>query len=182
MIDLGAIRGLFSVWAAVTGAQAIAVEAQQGFAPMIRDLAVYNNVTEHVHVETAMASDVILSGANVGVVADDSRWATTSHGLPARPVDVSLPELLSKYGIERVGLLRVDIEGGEFAPLGAGEDLGWLSRVDHAVLEVHGSSHGDPIAMAGRLKEAGFRVDLRANDGRRVTVSSDQFAYAYCSR
>ena len=44
---------------------------------MIRDLAAYNNVTERVHVETAMASGVILSGAAVGVVADDSRWATT---------------------------------------------------------------------------------------------------------
>jgi len=181
VIDLGANRGLFSVWAAVTGAQAIAVEAQQGFAAMIRDLAADNNVTERVHVETAMASGVILSGAAVGVVADDSRWATTSHGLPARPGDVSVPALMSKYAIDRVGLLKVDIEGSEFALLGAGEDLCWLSRVDQAVLEIHGS-HGDPMAMVGRLQEAGFRVDLRDNDGRRVTVSSDQLAYAYCSR
>ena len=148
---------------------------------MIRDLAAYNNVTERVHVETAMASGVILSGAAVGVVADDSRWATTSHGLPARPGDVSVPVLMSKYGIDRVGLLKVDIEGGEFALLGAGEDLRWLSRVDQAVLEVHGR-HGDPMAMGSRLQEAGFRVDLRDNDGRRVTVRSDQLAYAYCSR
>ena len=91
VIDLRANRGLFSVWAAVTGAQAVAVEAQQGFAAMIRDLAAYNNVTERVHVETAMVSGVILSGAAVGVLADDSRWATSSHGLPTRPGDVSLP-------------------------------------------------------------------------------------------
>ena len=77
-----------------------------------------------------------------------------------------MPALMSKYGIDRVGLLKVDIEGGEFALLGAGEDLCWLSRVDQAVLEVHGS-HGDPMAMVGRLQEAGFRVDLRDNDGRR---------------
>jgi FkbM family methyltransferase len=181
VIDLGANRGLFSVWAAVTGAQAIAVEAQQGFAPMIRDLAAYNNVTERVHVETAMASGVILSGAAIGVLADDSRWATSSHGLPARPGDVSLPTLMSKYGIDRVGLLKVDIEGGEFAPLGAGEDLCWLSRVDQAVLEVHGS-HGDPMTMVGQLHEAGFRVDLRDNDGRQASTNSAQLAYAYCSR
>ena len=92
-----------------------------------------------------------------------------------------MPALMSKYGIDRVGLLKVDIEGGEFALLGAGEDLRWLSRVDQAVLEVHGR-HGDPTAMGSRLQEAGFRVDLRDNDGRRVSVRSDQLAYAYCSR
>ena len=144
MIDLGANRGLFSVWAAVTGARVVAVDAQQGFAPADPGSRAYNDVTEHVHVETAIASGVIMSGATVGVVADDPRWATTSHGLPDRPLDVSMPVLMSKYGIDRVGLLKVDIEGGEFALLGAMESLRWLSRVDQAVLEVHGR-HGDPI-------------------------------------
>lgn len=181
VIDLGANRGLFTVWAAATGAQVIAVEAQQGFAALIQDLAVHNGVTERVNVEIAMASGVKLSGAAVGDVADDSVWAITSHGLPTRPADVSVPALMSKYGIDRVGLLKVDIEGGEFALFGADEDLHWLRRVDQVVIEVHGH-HGDSLAMVGRLRKAGFSVDLRDDDGRRTIASSDQLAYAYCSR
>ncbi len=50
VLDLGANRGLFSVWAAVAGAQAVAVEAQQGLEPEIRRLAAHNGVSDRVHV------------------------------------------------------------------------------------------------------------------------------------
>ena len=80
-----------------------------------------------------MASGVKLSGAAAGVIADDSRWAMASHGLPERPADLTVPALMSRYGIDQVGLLKVDVEGGEFALLGADEDLQWLSRVDQVV-------------------------------------------------
>lgn len=181
VIDLGANRGLFSVWAAIDGAQVIAVEAQQGFAPMIQTLAMHNGVTERVHVETAMASGVSTSGATVGVVADDLCWAATSHGAPARPPDISMQQLMSKYRIDRVGLLKVDIEGGEFALLATDEDLRWLARVDQVALEVHGD-HGDVAILVERLRRDGLTVDLRDNDGNRVPINSDSIDYAYCRR
>jgi len=115
VVDLGANTGLFSIWAALTCAQVIAVEAQRGFAAEIRDLASHNGVAELVHVEIAMASGATSSGAAVGVVADDRRWAATSHGAPMRTDDISVPQLMSAFQIDRIGLLKVDIEGGEFA-------------------------------------------------------------------
>ncbi len=181
VVDLGANRGLFSVWAAVNGAQAIAVEAQQGFAQLIRALAEHNGVGEHVHVEVALASGVTASGANVGVVADDQRWSMTSHGAPTRPADVSVPQLMSAYGIDRIGLLKMDIEGGEYAVLAADEDLGWLQHVDQLVLEVH-RDFGDAIALVGRLRSQGFAIDLRDNNGGRVAATSDHLDYACCQR
>jgi FkbM family methyltransferase len=181
VIDLGANRGLLSVWAAVTGAQVVAVDAQQGFAELIRALAAHNGVTGQVRVEIAMASGVSRSGATVGVAADDLRWATASHGGPARPADVTMPQLLSRYQIDRVGLLKVDIEGGEFALLAADEDLCWLAQVAQLALEVH-PEHGDPASMIERLRCNGFTVDLRDNHGHHVTASSGHLAYAYCQR
>ena len=181
VIDLGANRGLFSTWAAMTGAQTVAVEAQQGFAPLIAELAAHNGVTGRVHVETATASGVLMSGAAVGVMADDVRWVTSSHRLGTRPADVSVPGLMSRYAIGYVDLLKVDIEGGEFALFGGGEDLHWLDQVGQIVLEVH-TSHGDAVAMVRRLQGAGFRVDLCDNDGKSTADTSPQLAYAYCSR
>ena len=137
VLDLGANRGLFSVWAALAGAQAIAVEAQQGFESEIRRLAAHNGVSDRVHVEIALAGGTVTAGATAGVMADDQRWAATSHGAPQRPVGVSVPQLMSVYQIDRIGLLKVDIEGGEFAVFGSGEDLRWLDRVDQVVMEVH---------------------------------------------
>jgi FkbM family methyltransferase len=181
VIDLGANHGLFSVWAAVTGAHVIAVEAQQGFGPLIRDLARHNGVAARVHVEIAIASGVTASGAGAGVVADDQRWSATSHGGPARPADASVPQLMSAHQINRVGLLKMDIEGGEFAVLSADEDLGWLQRVDQFVLEVHGE-FGDTTSLVGRLRSRGFAIELRDNDGGEVAVASGNVDYAYCRR
>jgi FkbM family methyltransferase len=181
VIDLGANRGLFSIWAAVTGARVIAVEAQQGFAPLIRQLARHNGVAERVQVEIALASGVTASGARAGVVADDRRWSTTSHGAPTRPADVSIPQLISKYRIDRIRLLKIDIEGGEFAVLGADDDLNWLQEVDQIVLEIH-RDFGDAPSLIDRLRSHGFAVELRDNDGSRVAATSNQLSYVYCRR
>ena len=137
VLDLGANRGLFSVWAALAGAQVVAVEAQQGFGPEINRLAAHNGVGDRVHVEIALAGGTVRDGATAGVVADDRRWAATSHGAPQRPASMSVPQLMSAYHIGRIGLLKVDIEGGEFAVFSRDEELRWLDRVDQVVMEVH---------------------------------------------
>jgi len=180
VIDLGANHGLFSVWAAMAGAEAVAVEAQQGFAPVIRSLAAQNGVETRVHVKTALAGGAA-AGATVGVLADDHRWATTSHGAAQRPPGVSVPEIMSDYRIDRIGLLKVDIEGGEFAVFGANENLRWLECVDQVALEVH-PDHGDAMGLIDRLRQHGYRVDLRDNAGAPVGARTGRIDYAYCRR
>jgi FkbM family methyltransferase len=170
VLDLGANLGLFSVWAALAGAQVIAVEAQQAFAPEIQRLAAHNGVGPRVNVEIALVGGSVRAGATVGVLADDKR-----------PAGVSVPQLMSAYQIGRIGLLKVDIEGGEFAVFGIDEDLRWLDQVDQVVMEVH-PSFGDAAALISRLRQYGFAIDLRDNAGTRVSATSDRLEYAYCRR
>jgi FkbM family methyltransferase len=181
VLDLGANRGLFSVWAALAGAQVIAVEAQQGFEPGIQYLTTHNGVNDRVHVEIVLAGGTVTAGAIVGVLASDQHWDATSHGTPQRPAGVSVPQLISAYRIDRIGLLKVDIEGGEFTVFGSGEDLRWLDRVDQVVMEVHGD-FGDAAAMVDRLREHGFDLDLCDDEGTRVFATSDRLDYVYCRR
>ncbi len=180
VVDLGANRGLFSVWAACAGAQVVAVEAQQGFAPRISSLAAFNGVEDRVHVETAMASGVDVLGDTVGVLADDTRWTTASDSVGERPGALSVPAILDKYGIDEIGLIKVDIEGGEFAVF-ADEELAWLGRVRQLVLEVH-RDHGDVPAMLARIQAHGFAMELRDNNGSRVGRTSERVEYAYFKR
>lgn len=181
VVDLGANHGLFSVWAAMAGAQVVAVEAQQGFAPVIRGLAGHNGVADRVHVEIALVGGITTPGATTGVLADDRRWEATSHGAAQRPGGTSVPKIMSDYGIDRIGLLKADIEGGEFAVFGDSEDLRWLTRVDQLVLEVH-PDWGDAAGLAERLSKHGYSVELRDNAGTPVTAGAGQFDYAYCRR
>jgi FkbM family methyltransferase len=177
VVDLGANRGLFSVWAARNGASALAVEAQGGFAREIRQLAAYNGVGGRVHVATVIAGGAVTPGSAAGLLADERVRAAVSHGAP----DKSIPALLAEYGIDRVGLMKMDIEGGEFAVLSAAEDLAWLSRVDQLAIELHGD-HGDVAGLAGRLAERGFTRDIRDDGGRRVDPGSAAAAYGYFRR
>ena len=62
------------------------------------------------------------------MLADDQCWAAAWHSAPQRPVGVSVPQLMSAYQIDTIGLLKVDIEGGEFALFGGDEDLRCLYR------------------------------------------------------
>jgi hypothetical protein len=131
-------------------------------------------------VETAVAGGATTPGSTVGVLADDRRWAAASHGAVQRPGGMSVPEIMANYQIDRIGLLKADIEGGEFAVFGASEDLGWLERVDQLVMEVH-PDWGDAVGLADRLRQRGYRVDLRDNAGNPVTAAR-RVDYAYCRR
>jgi len=77
--------------------------------------------------------------------------------------------------------MKVDIEGGEFAIFGPGEDLRWLEQVDQVVMEVHGD-FGDAAALVDRFRKHGFAVDLRDNEGTGVSVASSRLEYVYCRR
>jgi FkbM family methyltransferase len=68
-----------------------------------------------------------------------------SHDASLQPISVSVPQLISAHEIDRIGLLKVNIEGGEFAVFGRAEDLRWLDRVEQVVVEVH-RNFGDALA------------------------------------
>ncbi len=181
VVDLGANTGLFTVLAAIEGATVVAVEAQEGFAPEIRRLLRINGIAEdQVMVETALISSVHGHLPQRGVVADDIRWRTASHAGMDRPERLSVPELMARYRIERIGLLKMDIEGSEFSVLHESDETSWLSRVDQLSMEVH-PEHGDVAHLRRLLLRSGFHVLLTDDDGLTPTVTRPT-AYLYACR
>jgi FkbM family methyltransferase len=49
---------------------------------------------------------------------------------------LSIPTIMQRFGLERIGLLKVDIEGAE-QELFSAADLSWLDRVDRVAVELH---------------------------------------------
>lgn len=49
---------------------------------------------------------------------------------------LSIPTIMKRFGLERIGLLKVDIEGAEKELFGA-PDLSWLDHVDRVSVELH---------------------------------------------
>lgn len=76
---------------------------------------------------------------------------------------VSVDDLLRDHEIDRIDLLKLDVEGSEFAVFadpGAGQ---WLARVRVIIMEVH-PNLGDPRQIVDVLARAGFSMkDLGGN-------------------
>jgi len=111
---------------------------------------------------------VVESNSNFG---DGMEWARAVR----EPRDGEKPDLMAtgieqlivESGHERVSILKVDIEGSERVVFGQGS-LGWIDKIDHMVIELHGKECSDIVhaAMAGR----GFSV----SECEELTVFSRQ--------
>lgn len=51
---------------------------------------------------------------------------------------MSIPDIMEKAGIDRISLLKIDIEGSEFELFSA-TDVSWIERVDAISIELHDS-------------------------------------------
>ncbi len=171
VVDLGANRGLFSVLAARLGATALAIEAQSGFLPHIRDNARRNGCEERVIVELALVGDG-------GVLGDDAGLRAASH-FGRMPPRVGMAELLARHGFERVDFLKIDIEGAEFGLFAGSPE--WLARVDKIAMEVHGTA-GDPDDLAAALAARGFAVTQLDDDLAVVPRLARAGGYLFAAR
>jgi FkbM family methyltransferase len=171
VLDLGANVGLFSVAAGVLTRRVVAVEAQSGFVEEIRRNAAMNGCTDKVAIEHG------LLGPGKGVFADPDRLRTASH-YGTTPPTITIPDLLAKHGIDRIGFLKCDIEGAEFGVFRRGDD--WLSKVDRVAMEVH-PDFGDPEELASVMREHGLRVHFSNNDLETVSRLTET-GYLFASR
>lgn len=154
VVDAGANVGLFTVLAATSGCKTLAIEAQRGFLPMIRRNAHRNGCASWVEVEWA------LLGSATGRLADPHERENATHW-DGEPPRLTMQDVLRRHGIDRIDLLKVDIEGSEFALLDG--DSGWMTGVRRLCMEVH-PAYGDADALAETIAGSGMRVWRAAND------------------
>ena len=94
----------------------------------------------------------------VYIAGDETGASVGQEGIPVETIKAE--GLMQLMGVERLELLKVDIEGAEIAVLESGVDS-WLRRVDVLLLETHGKEiEGRLIPM---LQREGFRVRRHRN-------------------
>jgi len=88
---------------------------------------------------------------------------------------LTMDDLIRKYPLERIDLLKADIEGSEYALF---EDAGWLERVRAISMEVHPYPGQD--ALLETIRNHGFQTMLADQDLQRVDRIGDaEFLYAW---
>ncbi len=153
IIDAGANIGLASLWfkKAYPGSTIIAVEPDEGNFHML--------LKNTRHIGGILPLQAAIAPTD-GVLAMDRRGSrasgfTTRVALPdERTVRaISIPTLMKEHGLNKIDLLKIDIEGAE-KELFEGPDLSWLEHVDTIAIELHdrmvpGCGHAFFRALSG---------------------------------
>ncbi len=151
VVDLGANVGVFTVLAARLARHVVSVEAQWGFIQELMSNVRKNGCSDRVMIEWG------IMGARAGVFSNRRGLESASHYEGKEPPRLSMDDLLLRHRMEKVDLLKIDIEGSEFDLFAT--PASWLTRIRRLVMEVH-SQWGDVNRLAESLVENGFRVQL----------------------
>lgn len=158
IVDAGANIGAFSLYAAraAPGARIVALEPFPATLARLRETIRANRLEGRV-----VCRDVALAGASERRrLDDDPSLPSQSRGLSASETGVvvealTLGDLLEREGLERVDLLKIDIEGGEHevfleAPSAV------LARIERVAMEYHPNASKRPLFA--RLEAEGLRL------------------------
>jgi FkbM family methyltransferase len=173
VVDLGANAGLFTVLCAKRGARVIAVEAQGALCQLIEAHLRINNCREVV----SMIQGLIKPEVGCFVELTDLE---RERLLGAETRVTTIEHVLELAQGQRIDLLKVDIEGSEFA-LFAG-DLSWLRQVDKITMEVH-PEYGSVETLVNRLGDYGYHCEIVASWREPTTTAIIQYpGYCYAYR
>jgi len=159
VLDLGAHIGTFALAAAAAGCQVVAVEASPHNIALLNESVARNHFSQLTVVHAAVSDhvgrlDFVQNGPH-GIVARPVLNATTVT-VPALTVDLILKQL----GIDRVDLIKMDIEGSEAAAIHGMPAL--LSGPDAPPIFYESNGHTlrifdqTPYTLKGSLSELGY--------------------------
>ncbi len=170
VVDLGANIGLSALWlqARLPAARIVCVEPVAENVELLRRNASANGLgwaIEHAAIAERSGTVTVYpnewwSSSSTTRSVSEARTGSRTRlehvlRLPAATVPSwSVPDLMARHGLDRIDVLKVDVEGAE-AALFAG-DTPWLDAVRLVVMEIH-RKYVDPTPIVAHLAAHGLR-------------------------
>ena len=154
-MDLGANRGAFSTLMAANADFVISVEAQSEFLPVI-----HHNMQVNKFSNYAVENGFVGSG---GILDNNQNY-----------LSLTIEALMDKYNIEKVDLVKLDIEGSEF-PLFTSPS--WLRKIRALSMEIH-LDYGNPNIVLESLRKYNFDI-VMADENLRLVTDTTALCFIY---
>jgi FkbM family methyltransferase len=147
IIDAGAYTGLSAIYFTLRypGVRIIAVEASESnYSLLVRNTARFDNI-ETVHAALwSQSGSLVVTDPGTGLwglqVSEVGAQRSAADGDGAKAIEdsvraVTVDDVLRDYNLDRVNLLKVDIEGSEREVFSRPDP--WIHRVDAICIELH---------------------------------------------
>jgi len=164
VLDIGANMGFFACPAAALAKEGrvVAVEPLRGYVDILRRNVSRNKLSNIVVLHQAATP---ISGERIPMTVWYTKFGELKTGTPRKNARVateiasglSMVDIFKEGRIERCDLMKIDIEGAEYALFDSTPDHIW-NRIDRVIMETHSVS-GREVAELGRaLRAKGFQV------------------------
>jgi hypothetical protein len=161
VLDLGANRGMFSLLALV----ALEAELVVGVEPLADYSSIFQRLLETNHCDPLRAPRY-------------TRFISSpSFEQKDQSQKVSIQTILREKNIDRINLVKMDIEGHEKVVFSEPE---WLAHVDNVTMELHPQVAGDLSVIPEALRRYGFEYVLADQAGNPATIDSAMFLFGSC--
>lgn len=161
VLDLGANRGMFSLLALL----ALKAELVVGVEPTPEYSTIFERLLEANHCDPLRAPRYTRFISS----------PTAERNDPSQ--NVSIQTILQEQNIDRIDLVKMDIEGHERVVF---EEPEWLANVDNISMELHPQFGGDLSIIPEALQRYGFEYALADQEGKPAGIDSAMFLFASC--
>ena len=161
VLDLGANRGMFSLLALL----ALEAELVVGVEPTLHYSTIFERLLEANHCDPLRAPRYVRFISSPSAERND----------PSQ--NVSIQTILREQNIERIDLVKMDIEGHERVVFDEPE---WLANVDNLSMELHPQLGGDLSMIPEALQRYGFDYVVVDQEGNPAGIASGTFLFASC--
>jgi FkbM family methyltransferase len=148
IIDGGAYAGYTTAYFAhrYPNARIVAIEPDPGNFNLLRkNCAPCENVTLINSALWSSSANLTLANSTPQSWSVRVREPQSHETGPVR--GVTIPDLLQRFGVTAIDILKLDIEGAE-CEIFSNENDGWLERVHAIIIETHGKSCEDAVAKS----------------------------------
>jgi FkbM family methyltransferase len=143
IVDLGANNGLVARWLLqrYPAARIVCVEPEPGNVEML-----WHNLASYHDRASVVEKCIGAAESTTALETDAGEWGYRMAGRPGDIEVTTMNRLVDDYDLDRIDLLKCDIEGAERDMFAHADD--WLDRVRFAVVECH-DIRGEEIAPPG---------------------------------
>lgn len=185
VIDIGANVGLFAKYMYSKGAEKVVlVEANPNLEEKINNILDEDSNRSSVYLSPIFSEKKTVtfnysdSNSAIGSIAFDSTKGVDYESLTnsLELETITLDEIIEKEGIERISLLKCDIEGGEYDLIPSLTDK-QMSMIDKFMIEIHSNDNNQIQPILDKLESHGFNYKIYSPTLNSMAIADKTIKY-----